>query len=263
MKNPETKGIIFFDLDGTLLNERSEISTENRLLLLLLDDLNYLLVAASGRSPKEIETIVGRSPISSYVSLNGQYVVYEKKCISHHAIPAELITELLSFANKFQTPVAMYGKEDYRINFINSATKKLYKLDNADLPQIDETYFLDEEIFMLYLFNETPEYDELFMEEFKGLLTFYRDSPYSLAVILHGRSKKQGIYDIYQQLSPDVIKNSFAFGDGMNDISMLQSVTHSIAMGNASDSVKKIADYVTTSHTDSGILTGLKHYKII
>ena len=54
-----------------------------------------------------------------------------------------------------------------------------------------------------------------------------------------------------------------AFGDGGNDISMLKHAATSIAMGNAEDKVKAVADYVTTSVDDEGIPNALKHFGII
>ena len=54
-----------------------------------------------------------------------------------------------------------------------------------------------------------------------------------------------------------------AFGDGENDITMLDLVGTGIAMGNADEEVKKHADYVTTSVDEDGILLALKHFNII
>ena len=55
----------------------------------------------------------------------------------------------------------------------------------------------------------------------------------------------------------------YAFGDGLNDIEMLQAVGHGVAMGNASQIVKKQGDYVTRDVGDEGIYYGLKQLKLI
>ena len=54
-----------------------------------------------------------------------------------------------------------------------------------------------------------------------------------------------------------------AFGDGGNDISMLQHAGLGVAMGNAKEEVKQKADYVTTSVDEDGIANALKHFGII
>jgi hydroxymethylpyrimidine pyrophosphatase-like HAD family hydrolase len=54
-----------------------------------------------------------------------------------------------------------------------------------------------------------------------------------------------------------------AFGDGGNDIPMLQHVACGIAMGNASDEVKAVAGYVTDSVDDDGLTNALRHFGLI
>lgn len=55
----------------------------------------------------------------------------------------------------------------------------------------------------------------------------------------------------------------YAFGDSNNDISMFQAAGHGIAMGNACDELKNIADHVTTSVNDDGIYRGFEYYDLI
>jgi hydroxymethylpyrimidine pyrophosphatase-like HAD family hydrolase len=64
----------------------------------------------------------------------------------------------------------------------------------------------------------------------------------------------------YYHISTDEI---MAFGDAANDISMLEYANIGIAMGNASDEVKKHADFVTTDIDDDGIYNALKYFQII
>ena len=59
------------------------------------------------------------------------------------------------------------------------------------------------------------------------------------------------------------IEETYALGDGHNDVTMIQAVKHGIAMGNASQEVKDAAEYVTTDVNDFGVQNALKHYKLI
>ena len=54
-----------------------------------------------------------------------------------------------------------------------------------------------------------------------------------------------------------------AFGDGGNDISMLQHAGIGVAMGNAGDEVKKVADYVTSSVDEDGVINALRHFGVL
>ena len=54
-----------------------------------------------------------------------------------------------------------------------------------------------------------------------------------------------------------------AFGDGGNDIAMLQHVGIGVAMGNAMEDVKASADFVTTSVDEDGVVVALRHFGLI
>ena len=54
-----------------------------------------------------------------------------------------------------------------------------------------------------------------------------------------------------------------AFGDGGNDKTMLMTAGIGVAMGNANEDVKEIANYVTTSVDENGVLNALKYFNII
>ena len=56
---------------------------------------------------------------------------------------------------------------------------------------------------------------------------------------------------------------SIAFGDGGNDLSILKAAGIGVAMGNANDDVKAVANYVTTSVDEDGIWNALKHFNAI
>lgn len=70
-----------------------------------------------------------------------------------------------------------------------------------------------------------------------------------LDVMVHGSSKGQAMKR-YVELTGIDIKNTIAIGDAQNDIDMIEYAGFGIAMGNAVDSVKKAADYVTTPHPE-------------
>ncbi|MCD5002412.1 Cof-type HAD-IIB family hydrolase [Enterococcus saccharolyticus] len=261
MKNYQ--GVVFFDLDGTLLNKQSQISSSNLNVLKQLAEKNYLTVIASGRSPIEIEEITKGTAIHSYVSLNGQYVVVEGEILVNHRIDTAIIENVLAFAEELGHPVSCYTPKEYRINFIDEATKKLYKLDNAPLPEIDPFFYTKKEINMLYLFSEEIAHDALLMEQFNDQLTFYRDSPFSMAIVNKNRSKKAGIIELLEKLNLSDLDQTYAFGDGNNDISMFEVVRHAIAMGNANEHVKAAATFITHDHEADGIEYALKQLNVL
>ena len=81
-------------------------------------------------------------------------------------------------------------------------------------------------------------------------------------MISKGNSKAEGIKRFLEYLNQEDAE-TYAFGDGPNDIEMLQAVTHPVAMGNAIPVPKELGEFITTNNTDNGIINGLKHYGLI
>lgn len=76
--------------------------------------------------------------------------------------------------------------------------------------------------------------------------------PYFLEFMAQGVSKGNAVTDLSKKLDI-ALSEVVAFGDSSNDISMLQVVGHAVAMGNANDQVKAVADEITLSNSDNGI----------
>ena len=72
-----------------------------------------------------------------------------------------------------------------------------------------------------------------------------------------GVSKGNAVTELCEKVQID-LSEVIAFGDSANDISMLKVVGHAVAMGNANDDVKKVADEITLSNSDNGIPHALK-----
>ncbi|MBR5298612.1 MAG: HAD hydrolase family protein, partial [Parabacteroides sp.] len=81
-------------------------------------------------------------------------------------------------------------------------------------------------------------------------------------VVSMGISKRVGIDKMLEHFHIG-LDECMAFGDGGNDIQMLSHVGLGVAMGNASDEVKKYADYVTDSVDEDGIYKALKFFNVI
>src|SRR5699024_11035818 len=122
-------------------------------------------------------------------------------------------------------------------------------------PTHDPHYYQVRELYQSLLF--CPECEEKQYEEMYQDLEFIRWHPVSVDILAKCGSKAIGIEQIAQRLRAST-ENIYAFGDGRNDIEMLQSVENSVAMGNAEERVKQAAKHVTKSVEEDGILHGLQ-----
>ena len=56
---------------------------------------------------------------------------------------------------------------------------------------------------------------------------------------------------------------AMAFGDGGNDLPMVRDAAVGVAMGNACDELKAVADYITSSVDEDGVSRALEHFGLI
>ena len=89
-----------------------------------------------------------------------------------------------------------------------------------------------------------------------------RWSDFAVDIISDTGGKTAGI-QAYLTKNDLSVKGTIAFGDGENDIEMLEFVQIGVAMGNAPEAVKKHADHVTASVDDNGIAEALRKLNVI
>ena len=125
----------------------------------------------------------------------------------------------------------------------------------------DKKDYAGKDIYMMNI-NANPEKGRAYEELFSDVLTFTRANDISMDIIGKGISKATGIQHMMSLLDVER-ENTFAFGDGLNDIEMLQYVGTGVAMANGYDALKEIADHVTDSVFNHGIAKGLKALELI
>ena len=81
----------------------------------------------------------------------------------------------------------------------------------------------------------------------------------SLEVSASTVTKAEGVLRVLEYIGVDV-KNSYAFGDGYNDIEMIKTVGTGLVMGTAKDELKKFASYVVPGVHDDGVAFGIENY---
>lgn len=254
--------IIFFDIDGTLLNHDKKLPTSTKEAIFKLKELGHEVAIATGRAPFMYQDLRKELAIDTYVSYNGQYVVVNGKVIYTNPLNTSSLEKLTEIALRNEHPVVYMDHEDMKANvpehhFINESIGTL-KIDQ--FPTHDPHYYKERELYQSLLFCREGEENQ-YEQEFQDF-DFIRWHPLSVDILPKGGSKAKGIEAIVEKLGFPK-ENQYAFGDGLNDIAMLSSVTNSVAMGNGKEEVKRAAKYVTKSVEDDGILYGLQMVGLI
>ena len=255
---------IFFDIDGTLVSfDTHTVPSSTIDALTEVKHLGVKIYIATGRSLKQIDNLHGLT-FDGYITMNGAYCVNGRNDIIHKCvIPKEDIEALIRYQEEHGLfPVEVMTAEEQTINYISEQVTSLIQLVNLPMPNIKSLREVSySEILQMGIFVD-KEKERKIMREVLVHCQSTQWNPLFADINLRGCDKQSGINYI---LKHDDIRldETMCFGDGGNDISMLRHVAIGVAMGNASDEVKRTADYVTDTVENDGIWKALKHFKVI
>lgn len=253
------QGVAFFDLDGTLLNEKSTITPEIATAIAQLKQNHILPLIATGRTLVEIQPIMAASGIDSAIVMNGQYIQVEGKKIYSDEFTATEAKKMTAHVKMLGHQLAYYNDQEIWCTGHSSVLTQAYALIHSNPPMIDQTDLAQKTINMMLVLSE--DNDAYYLEHFPEM-TFYRNGPYSLDTVRKGVSKGSGVKNLFETLQLPHVP-TFAFGDGINDLALFDACQHKIAMGNARTELKERATFITKNNTDGGIIHALKNFDLI
>lgn len=261
--------MLVLDIDGTLTNNKKEITEYTRKIIVRMQKEGVIVVLASGRPGYGIRSAASQLLLEQYggfiLSYNGGRImecstgriVYEK------TIPAETVKHIYDRV-KYTDAALMTYEEDAIIteepdnqyvikeSFINQMQVK--KVDNfSDYVKFSPVKCLvaaDKE-YLLGIENDLKSY-------FGEQLSIYRSEPYFLEIMSKNIDKAASLEYLLSYTGVDRAQTA-ACGDGLNDISMIKFAGLGIAMANAQEAAKQVCDYVTKSNEEEGVAYAIEH----
>lgn len=269
----ENKKLLFFDVDGTLLaGGLPGYLPESTVDALKSAQANgHYLFINSGRTSSFLPRSVKDFPFDGYVCGCGTEIIFQGKTIFHNEVPEAIrrgVKDVLHAAGVqgvyegrtscfFDTEVEPFPP----ITFL----KKVY-VDAAgpDTYRTFQDEKLDFDKFGIFFGKDSNR--ALFLEKldpYFSCIRMEKQKEYTYAEIVPAHCSKATGIDFLAKYLGCSLDDCYVFGDSANDLSMLQHVRHSIAMGNSSPEVLSTASYVTTPVNRDGIKTALKHFRLI
>ena len=251
----------FFDIDGTLFSHRTCCIPESTLRALkCLHDKGILCVIATGRHISEMrEMDFLKYGFDAYITLNGQSCLdRDLKTVFEIPMEGESLKGLLDIFHGKDIPAILITKDRMYINFVNEEVRLAHEEIHTSIPQIDT--YSGETVCMGVLYC-TKEQEADITEKIPGC-SITRWSRFGIDVLPGSGDKVAGIRK-YLALQGISREETIAFGDGENDIGMLQYAGIGVALGNAGEEVKAAADHVTADIDDDGVWKALAHFHIL
>ena len=253
--------LFFFDIDGTLTSAkvRNYVPDSTWEALRLLKENGHFVALATGRPEfraREFQEII---KIPNMVCEGGNHLIMDYKTVWSEPLDQQVVRKIYKEAMEKGIGIAV-ATEDNRIRY---TPNRLFEEKIGDYDQdfmvikVDEQLDLEKRppVKRLLIGLELHELDRLESIREIGVM-HYRDNRY---VLIEPDDKYKGIKRMVDLMNEDET-NIIVFGDGLNDRKMFQDAAFSIAMGNAVDELKELADYVTDTSDHDGIYKACKHF---
>lgn len=270
---------ILLDIDGTLTNDSKEITPRTRDALIAAQDAGAILVLASGRANMGLtgfaDTLDMKRHNGIFVCFNGAKALnYQtNEVYFQQALTVDQGKRILEHMHNFNVcPIYDRGAYMYLENAFFTITRDGEPWNIAEYEAHNNNYllcevannaeFLDWEVNKILVAGQ-PEYLEEKWQEmrapFANELSSMFTAPFYYEFTPLGVDKTRALKETFLALG---ISQSevIAFGDAQNDQSMIEWAGIGVAMGNAVDEVKEVADHVTLSNNEDGIAVALERF---
>lgn len=250
----------FFDIDGTLLSFKTHQVSQGTIKAFdILHRHGIHTFIASGRPKILFPTF----PITfeGYITMNGGYVYVDNQVLLSNPIPRDESQRWLQYVEDNNLATMCFTDNNMSLNRIDPVGVKIREQLEFEMPPIVPIQEMAERDIYQFI-ALTPAEKDRDIEALLPHCRMPRWHPAFTDIINADNSKAVGMERILHHFGL-TNKECIAFGDGGNDIEMLEYAHIGVAMGNAADNVKAKADYVTTSVDEEGIFTALQQLHII
>ena len=251
----------FFDIDGTLFSHTMhKIPDSARKAMHLLREKGVKVFLATGRGIRTLKGVSwGDLVFDGYITLNGQICLDAEEHILFEApIKGEDAAYLIDAFQTKKMPLALVEKDRTYLNFVNETVRLAQ--ESVAIPMLPIEEYTGAPIYQIigYLTRKETEKLEPLIPNCK-ITRWYEDG---IDIISKDGGKANGIQKILEVYG-FTKEEAIAFGDSDNDLEMLEFAGIGVAMGNAVESVKEVADYVTSHIDEDGIWNACKHFELI
>ncbi len=255
------KKLFFFDLDGTLLphgvNQR--ISDKNIYALKELERIGYDVILNTGKCYDMCVEQLKQFNFKYTITSNGQ-VLHDNNSVVYRGQFTKDETDFwIDYAVKNNLAIGFQCQEGQFVLDINNASTYVelcFSMLNVAMPKLIKEPDYKVSIQQIWLLGEIDDLNLI------DGFDYFKWHKHGLDVQLKGINKGVGVQKFIEHKGYDECE-VYTFGDGMNDLSMFEVSTVSVALGNACDEVKRNASYVTCDACDDGVYNFLVKSNLI
>lgn len=256
--------ILVLDIDGTLTNSDKVISPETKKGLMMIQERGHIIILASGRPTPGMIRYAKELSLEKYggylLSFNGARIVSCRTgdIVYQQMLPRFVLPQIYRFAKENGCGLITYCG-DYVVSGtgIDEYIELEARINGMPVREVDDfLHFINFDVNKC-LMTAPPEKAEkltaLLQKKFEGVLSIYRSEPFFIEIMPKNIDKASSLNRMLETVGlkkEDVI----CCGDGYNDVTMVAYAGIGVAMANAREEVKAVADYITKSNDEDGLV---------
>lgn len=278
------KKLIFIDIDGTLLNHATgEIPASSLQAIQQARANGHRIFLCTGRPLPDLNDFILALPLDGMILSCGAHVIADGNSIYEYPFPKQELQELIAYMQKHDIGFVLEGsKRNYLTPFayslfhnfvstdnkVNSEMARIIMAQTGMLPLHEMKAEDMNQILKISIFSRSREYTQRMVHKLpKHLYGFLHENGHidvlNGEISVRGINKATGIDRILAYYKKYSLVDTIAIGDSLNDMEMIQHAGIGIAMGNAVEPLKAVADYVTEDISDDGFYKAFQHLHIL
>lgn len=259
--------VVFFDIDGTVMDYETQIIPESVVeAIRLLKKNGHVPVVNTGRPIGHVDSRMQKLGFSGWICSCGMELILDGKMIYQDYPSEEECRMILEKAHNCRMALQTEGQDsllyDAEMPYPAQGLREAERLrqQGVRVGPIQESKDLK---FVKFVTYDTPGCErERFLREIAPYYDAIIRTNTLIEYVKKGHSKAEGMERFLKGLHVPK-EETFAIGDSENDLPMFEIAGTTICMGDGLEEVKKKADYVTDAVLDDGIFNALRHFGLI
>jgi Cof subfamily protein (haloacid dehalogenase superfamily) len=263
--------LLAVDLDDTLLNSNSAISTRNKEAIRRAVEMGVKFMIVTGRMFKTSVGYLGELGFEEdcpLINYHGALVkkARSKETLLHRPIPNQIAIAVLEQVEKTDYHISVFLEDQLYIGEENEQSRYYQSFTGIELQPVGSlSAFLQNngscptKMSIIRRDGTLEDIEQKLRADFYDQLAILQSRPFFLEITDRLATKGQALSWFIEQkgIRPDQV---IAIGDGPNDIDMLSFAGLGVAVANARPEVKAVADLVTVSNEDDGVAEIIERY---
>lgn len=259
-----TDKILVLDIDGTLTNSQKEISPATKAGLRNIMERGHKVILASGRPTPGMRRYEEELELEKYggylLSFNGARIVECRsgEIVYQRTLPLMLLPGFYGFAKRNGCGLITYLGDEVISAFAPDEYVELEaRINGMPVRQVEK--FLDFVDFDINkcLMTAPPEraavLEKELQQRYGDVASIYRSEPFFIEIMPQNVDKAAALDKMLETIGMRR-EDAICCGDGFNDVSMIKYAGVGVAMGNAQPAVKEVADYITSTNDEDGLV---------